>query len=361
MTLKSVAHENPDGSAANDHTLGLKTERLNEMAFAYMNSAALLAAINLGIFTAIAEGEGTAADIAKRTNVQSEAVERLLIVCTALRLVRKEQGRYRNLSDVNRYLVGSSSTYFGDYLVYMAGAGLSGTGFSGGEELVAHLTGANAEKEAANIYTSLMSTREGARKFTEAGYNASIALAHRLAKRFDFSSFKLWLDLAGGSGCYSIAACERNPRLKTIVMDQPFVLEVTKEFVERHGLGSRIDILPGDFFKTPYPPGCDLISFITPLQGYMPEEVKKALRLAFAALEPGGTLLVVDYMLNDDKSGPLDPALMNLAGIINGKLVGRVNSAEEFREFFGEVGFVELDTWWLMEHQLGVITGRKPV
>ena len=345
-----------------DPTASNKTERLNEMAFAHMNSAALLAAIELGIFTAIAAGARTAEEIGSRVGIHPEAADRLLIVCKALQLVREEGGRYRNLSDVDRYLVKTSPTYFGDYLVYQAGAGYSGGGFSGGKGLVEHLTGANAEKRAKvqKMYASLISSRESARAFTTAGYNASIALAHRLAKQFDFSRFTQRLDLAGGSGCYSIAACERYPKLRSIIMDHPYVIEVTREFVAKHGLQDRIGVMPGDFFTTEYPRGCDLISFITPLQGYMPDEVRKALRVAFDALVPGGTLLVVDYMLNDTKTGPLDPALMNLAGVRHGEFIGRVNSGPEFREFFGDAGFANLDVWWLMEHQLGVVTGQKP-
>lgn len=363
MTPTSSTSEQASAQSA-DPTAGNKTERLNEIAFAHLNSATLLAATELGIFTAIAEGTGTTEDIGRRVGIQTEAADRLLIVCKALQLVREEGGRYRNVSDVERYLIKSSRTYFGDYVVYQAGKG-SSTGFSGGTELVRHLRGAKAGRDSAQAarkyYASLMSTRESAREFTEVGYNSSIALAHRLAKRFDFSRFTRWLDLAGGSGSYSIAACERYPKLRTIIMDHPYVLEVTKEFVARHGLGDRIDMMPGDFFETRYPRGCDLISFITPLQGYVPDEVRKALRLAFDALEPGGTLLVVDYMLNDAKTGPLDPALWNLFAVRHGEFLGRVNSGAEFREFFGGAGFVDIDTWWLMDHQLGVATGRKPV
>lgn len=210
------------------------------------------------------------------------------------------------------------------------------------------------------MYSVFMSSPESARKFTTAGYNASISLAHNLAKKFDFSRFNLWLDWAGGSGCYSIAACERNPDLRVIIMDHPYVIEVTKEFVAKHKLQDRIDIRPGDFFETEYPKGCDLISFITPLQGYMPDEVTRVLQRTHAALEPGGTCLVVDYMLNDDRTGPLDPAITNLGGVRHGRFIGRVNSGAEFRDYFTRAGFEDIDIWWLMEHQLGVVTGRKP-
>lgn len=339
-----------------DPTQYKKTERLNELAFAFKNSAALLAAIELGVFSAISEGAATAEAIGERAGMDPEAADRLLIVCKALDLVSEKDGRYENRPDVERYLVKSHPTYFGDYLVYQAGEG-----FGGGKSLVEHLTGSNEEEKAKdwNHYKDLMATPESARRFTTAGYNASISLAHRLAKRFDFSRYKLWLDWAGGSGCYSIAACERHPGLKTIVMDQPNVIKVTKEFVDKHGLEDRIDIRPGDFLETDYPKGCDLISFITPLQGYMPDQVIDILKRTYGALEPGGTGMVVDYMLNDEKTGPLDPALTNLNGVRHGKFTGRVNSGAEFKSYFEEAGFVDIEISWLLEHQLGHVTGKK--
>ena len=340
-----------------ESTKGAGVERLNGMAFAYQNSAALLAAIELGLFGAIAQGPATTQEIAARIGLDPEAADRLLIVCKALDLVSEKGGRYENRPDVERYLVRARPTYCGDYLVYQAGVA-----FSGGKSLVEHLRGTNEEARAKvlNSYAVFMSTPESARRFTTAGYNASLSLAHRLAKRFDFSRFALWLDWAGGSGCYSIAACERNPKLRTIVMDHPYVLEVTREFVARHGLAERIETRPGDFLKTEYPRGCDLISFITPLQAYQPEQIVEVLRRSYAALEPGGTCLVVDYMLNDEKTGPLDPALVNLFGVRHGTFLGRVNSGAEFREYFARAGFENVDVWWLLEHQLGVVTGEKP-
>ena len=200
-----------------------------------------------------------------------------------------------------------------------------------------------------------------ARRFTVAGYNGSISLAHRLAKRFDFSGFGRWLDLGGGSGCYSIAACERNPDLTSTIMDFPNVLTVTREFIDEHNLSDRIATTAGNFIDDDYPSGCDLVSFITPLQGYMPDMVVKLLTKAVDALEPGGTLLVMDYMLDDAKSGPLDPAFLNLGGVRHGHFRGRVNSGAEFRSYFEQAGAIDVDVFWVLEYQLGVITGRKPV
>jgi hypothetical protein len=338
-----------------DPTERYKTERLNELAFSFKKTGALLAAIELGIFTAISEGARTVPEIARATGMEEEAADRLLIVCKALQLVREADGHYRNVSDVERYLVRGQRTYFGDYLVYQAGIE-----YSGWHKLAPHLRPPTEAQDPPKMYAALVSSPDAARQFTTAGYNASLPLAHRLARKFDFSKHRLWLDWAGGSGCYSIAACEQNPSLRTIIMDHPYVIPVAKEFVSKHDLEDRIEVRPGDFLKSEYPRGCDLISFITPLQGYMPDEVLRVLKSSHEALEPGGTIMVIDYMLNDEKTGPLDPAFLNLQTVRDGRYGGRVNSGAEFRELFAAAGFREINVWWLMPHQLGVVTGTKP-
>jgi hypothetical protein len=118
--------------------------------------------------------------------------------------------------------------------------------------------------------------------------------------------------------------------------------------------------MPGNFFETPFPEGYDLASFITPLQGYMPDRIIEVLTKTREALSPGGTVLVVDYMLKDDKTGPLDPAFVNLFGVRRGRYLGRVNTGAEWCDFLAEAGFVDAEPSWFTPHQLGVITARKP-
>ena len=335
----------------------LTTERLNEMAYAYKQTGCLLAAIELGLFEAISTGTGKAklADIARQCDLPEETTDRLLTVCKALHLIKESHSAYENVPDVERYLVCGKRTYFGDFLLYQ-----TRENYDDWKELGPTLRGDGGPAPERRYATRMRDPVE-ARKFTEAGYNSSISLAHRFAKMFDFSPYTLWLDFAGGSGCYSIAACERYAHLKTIILDQPNVIPVTRDFVAKHQLGDRIRIAEGNFLnREDYLAGCDLISFITPLQGYMPDDLVEVFGHSYAALEPGGTLLVLDYMLHDAKDGPLDPAFLNISGIRNGHYLGRVNSGAEFKAFMTQVGFQDIDVRWLLAHQLGVITGKKP-
>lgn len=342
--------------AEKDFTLGMKTERMTDIALAFKKTGAILAAIELELFSHIAWGAGTVAEIAPALGIDEEKADRLLTACKSMDLVREIDGRHENYSDVERYLVKDSRTYFGDYLDYMAHRD-----YSAWEHIADNLTAvAESDEDDDRTYLSLMQDPDKARQFAEAGYEASIGLGHKLAKEFDFSRFDRWLDLGGGSGCYAIAACERHEGFTVTVLDQPNVIAVADEFVAKHGLADRIDTAPGDFFGAPYPIGYDLASYITPLQGYMPDKVIAALAKARESLDPGGTILVVDYMLKDDKTGPLDPAFVNLFGVREGRYLGRVNTGAEWCEFMTEAGYVDAEYSWFTPHQLGLITARKP-
>ena len=326
----------------------LTTQRLNEMAFAFRHSATLVAGIDVGLFTAISEGAYEPAQVAEKLDIPTENAERLMIACAALNLLKKEDNRYDNAPDVEKYLVRTSLTYFGDYLVYQTRAD-----FDSWRNI------ANLIKPPKARYESLWKDPQTARAFTVAGYNSSISAGHKLAKEFNFSDYSLFLDLGGGSGCYSIAACQRHPNLKAIVFDHPYVCAVAEEFIAKAGLSDRINTHPGNFFETDYPKGADLISYITPLQVYEKDNVQWLINKAGEVLEPGGTMLIVEYMLNDDKTGPLDSVFRHLMGLAPGR-EGRVNTGAEFCEYLRKAGCVDMEVTEFVSGSLGRVTGKKP-
>jgi len=329
---------------------------MTDIALSFKKTCALLGAIELKIFSHIAEGAGTVKELSNAMSVEAEKVDRLLTVCKAMDLVREVKGRHVNMSDVERYLVKDSRTYFGDYLLYIARRDY--VDFDNVAENLATASDGDARDE--RSYLNTLADPKEARRFTVAGYEASIGLGHKLAKDYDFSPFGHWLDIAGGSGCYAIAACERNTELKVTVMDQPNVIVIAQEFIAKHGLEARIDTIAGDFLETPFPEGHDLASYITPLQGYMPDEIITVLRRSQEALKPGGEMLIIDYMLEDDKTGPMDPAFVNLAGVRRGRYLGRVNTGAEWCDFLNQAGYINAVSRWFTPHQLGLITAQKP-
>ena len=326
----------------------LTTQRLNEMAFAFRHSATLVAAVDIGLFTAISEGAHEPEQVAEKLDTPTENAERLMIACAALDLLEKEDDRYSNAPDVEKYLVQNSPTYFGDYLVYQTR-----------NDWDSWRNIANLIKPPKARYGSMWKDPQAARTFTVAGYNSSISAGHKLAKVFNFSDYSLFLDLGGGSGCYSIAACLRHPNLRAIVFDHPYVCAVADEFIAQAGLSNRIETYPGDFFETDFPRGADLISYITPLQVYEKDDVQWLINKAVSTLEPGGTMLIVEYMLDDDKTGPLDSVFRHLMGLSPGRQ-GRVNTGAEFCEYLRKAGCIDMEVTEFIPGSLGRIIGRKP-
>jgi len=353
---RTPAPDRATPSVPGDPTVGANSERLNELAMSFKKSQALAAALECDLFSALAAGAGTPAEAAKHCGIDPEAADRLIIICKAMGLVAEVDGRVVNLDDVERFLVRGKPTFFGDFLRFTIP-----TEYDEWRRFPDNIRNARSAPPPSKLYEGDLNDPERARQFTTAGYNSSIALAHRLAKRFDFSRFRKWLDFAGGSGCYAIAACERHPGLCVIVKDHPNVVPVTREFIARHNLTSRIEAEPGDFLKrADYPNDCDLISFITPLHWYLRDDVMQALRYAYEALPSGGSILIVGYMLNETRSGPIDPAFYHLQAIREGHFTGHVPSGPEYVAYLEDAGFRDATCDWLLPNRLGQIEARKP-
>lgn len=334
----------------------ITTERLNELAFSFKKSQALAAALEIDLFTALSKGAATVGELAARCDASPEAIDRLLVVCGAMELVIKDGARFKNAPDVERFLVRDKRGFFGDYLRFTIGAEYEEWG-----GFPKNLMQASDAAPPRKLYEGDLEDAERARAFTSAGYNSSIALAHRLAKRFDFSRFNKWLDFAGGSGCYAIAACERYSSLNVVVKDHRNVVPVTREFVAKHNLQARITAEPGDFLvPADYADDCDLISYITPLHWYLRDDVIKTLKYAFDALPSGGAVLIVGYMLNNDRIGPLDSAYYHLQAIREGHFTGHVPSGPEYVGYLETAGFINAEYEWFLEGRLGSIVGWKP-
>ena len=201
-----------------DKSLKLSTKKLTEMAFAYKQSGTLIAALEQDLFLKIDQGENTVEKAAKSMGLPVSTADKLMTACTALGLLKKKGEIYANSPDADRYLVKGKKKYYGDFLIHQAK-----TEYDNWKDLGAAFRRPVMEK---SMYHSMMQDEAFAHALTVAGYNSSIAAGYKLAREFDFSPYSLFLDLGGGSGCYSIPAVLGNPNLRAIVFDFPAVLRL---------------------------------------------------------------------------------------------------------------------------------------
>lgn len=156
---------------------------------------------------------------------------------------------------------------------------------------------------------ALLSQPAQARTFSDAQHAGSLAAARALAGRLDLGAAGALLDVGGGSGAFAIALCERNPRLRATILDFPAVIDIAREYRRDAGLSDRIALLAGDAVQRSWPPGQDVVLLSYLLSALGDGEIDIVLAKAHACLAPGGLLVVHDFMLDDDRPGPVLAAL----------------------------------------------------
>lgn len=332
-----------------DRPQKVTTQRLTNMAFAFKQSGVLPVAIEVDLFTKVAEGDNKVSEIAKSVGLPLDTVDKLLTACTALALLEKRDDGYYNAPDVDRYLVRRRPAYYGDYLVFQMRSE-----YDRWKDIGARL---RQPPITTGLFELLRADANAARSLTIAGYNSSIAAGRKLAREFDFSPYSLFLDLGGGSGCYSIAAAERYPNLRATVFDCANVCAVAEEFIAQAGLSDRIATHAGDFMVDELPQGADVLGIIGNLFYYTLDEAASVIRKAFQALALGGSMIVVDYMLNNDRTGPLEAALRH-AERISAK--GGVKTAAEISECMRRAGAVDIVASEFIPGSMSRVAGRKP-
>jgi SAM-dependent methyltransferase len=325
------------------------TVRLQNLSYGHKQSATLRAAVQLDLFTNVSQGASTISKIAGELDMSALNTERLVVACTALGLLEKEGDQYGNAPDVERFLVQGKPTYVGPWLLF------AGMDFEQWKDLADFLK-SDAPPKVLGLYESL--TDEIAREYHEATYTVGLGAGMLFARDVDMSERSLILDLGGGSGAYCIAAVQRYPHMKAIVLDFEPVCKMTREFVAQWGMEDHISTHPGDFTSDPLPTGADVMIMASNLPQYSKPVLEHILKKAYDALEPGGEYHVVGETVDNEKKGPLGPALWGLHEALFGS-EGRAHSEEEVKGYFESAGFVDVEVHAFIPGSLSRITGRK--
>lgn len=331
----------------------METRGINEMGLAFMSSGVLIAAMELDLFTELSKEPASISDLAKRLGITERGAEKFLTCCQALGLVGKEGDKFNNTEETEKYMVKGARSYFADYLLHMAKRSYPQWG------QIADILRGKTESGGEGQYRKLSFDPAEARALTEAGYTGSIAAGRLLAKFYDFSPYSLLLDLGGGSGAYSIAAAQKYSSLKAIVFDFPVITEVAREFIDGENLTDRISTHDGDFLKDPFPTGADVILNSGNLHAYGEDSARQLYQKAFDILPSGGGMIVIDYMLEDDRGGPPVPAFIDLGQYFSSE-EGRTHTAEEVSDYLAGCGFEVSGRRDFIPGSLGMVWAKKP-
>jgi len=179
--------------------------------------------------------------------------------------------------------------------------------------------------------------------FTRAMYGVSVGPAMALAKIFDFSNHKKLMDIGGGSGVYAIEVVKENPNMSATVLDLGPACEVANEYIKRFSLQNKIQTKVLDYFNQELPRDYDvaLLSHIVHL--YDEEKARALLKKVYDSLRSENDIIIIsEWLLNDEKTGPIPSALMSLNMIVEQER-GRNYSFAEISKILTDVGFKNIE------------------
>lgn len=295
---------------------------------AFQGSRALLTAVELELFRHVGAAPRSAAEIARRAGCDQRAVDRLLRVLTVMGLAHVEADGFTAAEPARRFLDPRSPEYLGG-LEHLAQIWPNWS----------RLT--DAVRTGRTEATPLEEMDEDHfRPFIQAMHHRALNQAMDVARLLDLKPVTRLLDVGGGSGVFSMAMVEDNPLMEAVVMDLPAVTPITEEYVAQAGLSDRIATRPGDFRTEELGEGFDMILLSAIAHMNDPEGNRELLAKCFRALNPGGEVVVKDFIMDENRLEPAFGATFALNMLVNTE-AGDAYTESEIRGWMEAEGFLD--------------------
>jgi precorrin-6B methylase 2 len=300
---------------------------------AFQKSGALKAALELGVFTVIGQTPSTTAEIATRCQCPERGVRILSDYLTILGFLTKENGRYSLTQDSAVFLDSKSPAYLGRTVDFFlkpalteAFSDLAGTVRKG--RLHTSEQGTTAPDHAVWIeFARAMGPMMG-----------PIAQGAANLAPLDADRDTRILDISASHGAYGIAVAKKNPRAHLVALDWEAVLAITEENARAAGLGERFSKVAGDAFTADLGTDYDLVLVPNFLHHFNIADCTRFLRRVHAALRPGGRVLIIEFVPNDDRVTP--PPAAGFAFVMLGTTPeGDAYTFAEYRSMLTDAGF----------------------
>ena len=311
-------------------------EKIFDILQGFVKSQVLLALVELDILSRLLERPSSADQLALTAGVQPERMRRLLSAGAGIGLLRhRRDGRYalsrhgaailgvpglvdmirhnavfyKDMADPVALLRGEEETHLARFWPYVFGAA------------------GDVPTDVAERYSTLMAESQS-------------LVAQDTLGMVDFSGVRTLLDVGGGSGAFLKAVLQKYPKLRARLLDLPEVIPSARRSFERAGFDGRVTLTPGSFRDGALPEGADAISLVRVLYDHSDDTVTDLLTKVYAALPPGGRLIVTEPMSGGARPDLAGDVYFNFYTMAMG--TGCVRSAVQIAEMCENSGFEDI-------------------
>ncbi|MGA3187371.1 MAG: class I SAM-dependent methyltransferase [Bryobacteraceae bacterium] len=321
---------------------------------AYQDSAALKAAIELDLFTAIGKGNHNLEAIATAVGAsplnKGRAVRILCDFLTMMGLLVKKDDQYSLSAEAGLFLDRNSPGYFGGAARFILDPQLIAP-FWDLAQIVR--TGRTTLPGQGTVSYDHPIWVEFAEAMAPMQYMPANEIALIVAGEEELSV----LDIAAGHGLFGIMIAQQNAKAKVTALDWPNVLAVATENAKKMGVADRHSLLPGDAFAEEFGGPYDMILVTNFFHHFDVPTCEGLIRKVFAALKPGGRCVTLDFVPNEDRVSP--PSAGFAMQMLGSTPSGDAYTLAEYRKMFEKAGFVSSEAHVLQKSPGTLIVSGK--
>jgi SAM-dependent methyltransferase len=288
-------------------------DRIMQLGLGFWGSKTLLTAVELGLFTELAKKPLDAVALTNRLELHPRSARDFFDALVALGMLRRTGARYANTAETALFLDRAKPSYVGGMLE-MCNARLYGFWGSLTEGL---RTGRpqNEVKTGEDFFGTLYADPRRLEGFLKAMTGLSQDTARAIAQKFSWKSYRTFADIGCAQGGVAVEIALAHKHVTGKGMDLPVVRPVFEAYIRANKVDKRLTFHPGDFFKDPLPT-TDVLIMGHILHDWNLDEKMMLLEKAYAALPPGGALIVHEALIDDARKHNAFGLLMSLNMLI---------------------------------------------
>jgi 2-polyprenyl-3-methyl-5-hydroxy-6-metoxy-1,4-benzoquinol methylase len=307
-------------------------ERIMQFAWGYAPTLIIEAAVRHRVFDLLDGSPKTIAQLAKLSGASTRGLTAIANALVGFNFLSRKGGRYALTPESAAFLVSTRPGFLGALYQHMS------------SQIIPNWLQLDRVVRTGKPAMSVNEHKSGAAffaKFVESLFPMGYHVAAELGRRLKISEAKepvRVLDIAAGSGVWGIAMAEQSPLVRISAVDWPEVLKVTKRVAKRRGVASRLSTIPGDLGTVDFGSGYDLATLGHILHSEGRERSRKLVRKVFQALKPGGTIVISEFVPNDQRTGPPNALIFAVNMLVNTK-DGDTYTFAEMSRWLREAGF----------------------